>query len=68
MSNSELRLFDHFQAVVTAHFPKGKHRCAFCTFYDERSYRCNITQTRCFYPREYMNEDCPLVQIEEEGE
>ena len=65
MSSSELHLYDHFYAVVKAHFPKGKLRCSFCTYYDERSYRCNLTQTRCFYPKEHMNDDCPLVPIEE---
>lgn len=66
MSNSELHTYEHFYAVVKTHFPTGKLRCSFCTYYDKRSNRCNLTQTLCFFPNEHMNDDCPLVPEEEE--
>lgn len=65
MSNGDVRTFEHYYAVIKAHFPTGKARCIYCTYYDRRTNRCNLTQTLCFYPNEHRNEDCPLALIEE---
>lgn len=66
MSKSDARTFEHYYAVIKAHFPTGKTRCFFCTYYDRRTNRCNLTQTLCFFPNEHTNEDCPLIPIDEE--
>lgn len=65
--NSELYTYEYYYAVIKAHFPKGKARCSFCTYYDRRANRCNLTQTLCFFPNEHTNDDCPLVSIDEEA-
>ena len=63
MSNGVLK-YEHYYAVLKICFPEGKARCIFCTYYDRRINRCNLTQTLCFFPNERMNDDCPLVPIE----
>lgn len=65
MTNGVLK-YERYYAVVKWHFPEGKSRCINCTFYDRRINRCNLTQTLCFFPNERMNDDCPLISIEEE--
>ena len=45
--------FEHFYAVVEAHFPEGKARCINCTYYNDRTRRCSLTQDVCVEPEKY---------------
>lgn len=58
----DVHTYEHYIATIWAHFPEGKARCIFCTYYDRRSNRCNLTQTLCFFPNEHRNADCPFVE------
>ena len=54
--------FEHFYAVVEAHFPEGKARCINCTYYNDRTRRCSLTQDVCVEPEKYRHWSCPLIE------
>lgn len=60
--------FEHFYAVVEAHFPEGKARCINCNFYNERVRRCSLTADVCVEPDKYRHWSCPLIPKEEQNE